>query len=952
MTPERRPTRSAMRELGVVLDPVSLELPTKRRAKPKKPEASTENAPPTSSLNETTPTASTTAHTVSGTEMIDMYLGGDASGLVEALSSPLTILPTPSPVSATANPSAPPNDDNPFIVPEDPVSPPAPTDMEVDAPAVASSSKSPNAFPPLVGMLPPPHPFDKKTYVPLGAVIQPLIRLDPILQPLLQPSLSPATPFSRGSSTSVAGTPTPASRTASKTPAPSMGAATPLASEEESAIPAPSSPLSTPVATNPTSTTSATGSGGGATNSRKGRPTDWARARILELLEALLKAFAEVGVKHGHTPGEMGHAFEKWMKDRTLSIPLVEGQDQRLLEDFKVIKECISQCALETGTSVENLLARYHSEYLATPRNPNPYNRFQSLIKYQKTAKDSQKEKSDLSQAPKVDVKESYRKAKKAGTLEQKLSIWDTLSAIDGQHQTVQAREKFFDNFTSIADKTVAEGSKHHLESLFITVGTSIHQDQGMVHVAMSPALEGFFEEMCGCSKDEITGLMRLYVCSKNKGVDSLKGIVRSNLHDNIRSVTKPSPGTSSLKVAGPKEAANSRSSAPAKSGPSSLPAKAGPSSMIAKVAPTAAKPTPPTAAIVRQVNFTSAPNTIVIKNPHKALNNHLEFVRLLFIEVMGHVDPGVLYEKTPWKLLPGKLGEAGWCLRNFPAPGRLYLPGEEEKAGKAGQGIKGVPAHQRKLLVSHVTSVGGNLILERADAVETRANRVPVIITAAPVLTPGQKRAADASNPSRLTPLTWPIARGRRQFADGTTDWKGLEAIVREGAVVEIDDSDEESPSPAPTSATPAPAPTLAPSSTLATIPTPAPGPTPTPAPTSTPAPAPTLTPAPTSTPAPAPTPTPAPTSTPAPAPTPTPAPTSTPAPAPTPTPAPTSTPAPAPTPTPAPTSASAPPPAPVLPTTATAALRPAPAHIPSPGLSPLPLAAPVTGRTGVTPG
>lgn len=101
------------------------------------------------------------------------------------------------------------------------------------------------------------------------------------------------------------------------------------------------------------------------------------------MFESALAAFAEVGVKHGHTPKEMGLAFQKWMKDGSISIPVVEGQDKRLIADFNVFKDCFEQCALETGNSVQNLISRYHSEYLATPRNPNPYNKFRSLMKFQ-----------------------------------------------------------------------------------------------------------------------------------------------------------------------------------------------------------------------------------------------------------------------------------------------------------------------------------------------------------------------------------------------------------------------------------------------------------------------------------------------------------------------------------------------------------------------------------------
>ncbi|EAU81290.2 hypothetical protein CC1G_07220 [Coprinopsis cinerea okayama7 len=845
MTPDRRPTRSAMREMGVVLEPTALELPTKRRAKPKKPapvatvSTSADIASPDVSTQPLTPAASVMPQHTSSAQMIDMYLGGDPEGLVEALNQAVTISPPSTPSAlpgATPGPTgAPPDDNDPFNV--NPFINPIDNEddaMQVDVPTPPAPAVplAPKSFPPLAGKLPPPHPLVKPV-VPLGAIVEPLTRLDPLLQPLLQPlfqpSPSPSTTLSQTAHSSVAegspGTPTPSSRLSS------------TASSGSLSTPAPQAPQSSTRGDSSKSTSAP----------RKGRPTEESRARVLELFESSLAAFAEIGVKHGHTPKEMGLAFQKWIKDGSITIPVVEGQDKRLVADFNVFKDCFEQCALETGNTVENLISRYHSEYLATPRKPNPYNQFRSLIKFQ-----GENREKPVTVSPDV-ANENYRKSKKAGTLERKLGIWETLSAIDGPNQTLQAREKYFENFTAIADKTVAEGEKHNLESMFITVGTSIHQDQGIVHIAVTPTLEG----TCWCcSKDELTGLMRLYVCNNNKSTGSLKGVVRTNVRENIIALAKAEGSSLSAKTSISARQSSSVGSAassaaaktvhsslksdlkPPTSTPQSSSVGSHPSSAAAKpvrssVNPatkgvTAHQPTP----LVRQVKFDVMPNTIVIKNPRNTAGSY-DFMRDVFTAVQNYLGcpPSA---NVMWKQLPSKLGEAGWCLRNYPAPGFLGLPGEEEKGGKNGQGLKGVPAAQRNIFMERVQMPGGNLILERGDPVEMKANRQPVIITAAPLLTPAEKVAVEASKlrVTEMDPFTWPLARGRRQFADLSVDWDGLHAIVRESTIVEIEDSDDESPAapnPTPSSA-PVPTPvhtTPAPPSTTTAPTAPLPAPT-----------------------------------------------------------------------------------------------------------------------------
>jgi hypothetical protein len=68
--------------------------------------------------------------------------------------------------------------------------------------------------------------------------------------------------------------------------------------------------------------------------------------------------------------------------------------------------------------------------------------------------------------------------------------MFSTLKSLEGGNVTFSAREKMFAAHSQSMDRLVKAGEKQHLQTIAMSVGTSIHQDQSIVHLAVSPVME------------------------------------------------------------------------------------------------------------------------------------------------------------------------------------------------------------------------------------------------------------------------------------------------------------------------------------------------------------------------------------------------------------------------------------------------------------------------------
>ena len=127
-----------------------------------------------------------------------------------------------------------------------------------------------------------------------------------------------------------------------------------------------------------------------------------------------------------------------------------------------------------------------------------------------------------------------YADDKESGAIDEKMAIYATLKTVDGGNVTFQQREKNFQSRTKNMDRLVRAGERQHLHTLALTVGSSIHQDQSIVHLLATPLMRNvrlypshhiristncmhqFIETVIGISPDDFLGLARAYVWCVN----------------------------------------------------------------------------------------------------------------------------------------------------------------------------------------------------------------------------------------------------------------------------------------------------------------------------------------------------------------------------------------------------------------------------------------------------
>ncbi|KAH6910093.1 hypothetical protein BKA70DRAFT_1466315 [Coprinopsis sp. MPI-PUGE-AT-0042] len=489
-----------------------------------------------------------------------------------------------------------------------------------------------------------------------------------------------------------------------------------------------------------------------------GRPPDRDRTALEGLFDSMNTAFQGLGEALGVPENDIRVLFEKWClgKDASQLPGCTDDGHACLLERFEVVKKDVMSTAATTSNTIATIIKKYHTKHIATTRAPNAFNQYEALNKVVRSHK-------QLDKLDPVSASQDYVKDKERGVLGDKLAIYSSLKTVEGGNLSFQSREKMFQAHVQTLDRLVTNGERQHLQTLAFSVGTSIHQDQSIVHLKASPLMEQFVNDVLKITTDELLGLARAYACYHVENVQSLGSHAAANVQAATQKYPLPPDMTSEKK-------------SPLKPQPAIGKPGAASSSKVKLIDPL-------------PLTIQTGP---IGTNLHKPMMiNYLNAViDSLCTKVCEHSDT-VADEgnesKRRWSRLPAFLAKAGLYVTNYPVRG--VIPGLADR----GQGIRGLTADELKTLALSISVEGGELQLHCGNATELCNFSAPVIITAPPRLTVEEKVLADQGKQATSQPPAWPFPAGVRFFADGHWDFNGPPAIVKDTAIVVPDDDDED---------------------------------------------------------------------------------------------------------------------------------------------------------------
>jgi hypothetical protein len=112
---------------------------------------------------------------------------------------------------------------------------------------------------------------------------------------------------------------------------------------------------------------------------RLGRPPDQNRVLLEELFTYIVTTLRGVGEKLGVSEQDVCIAFERWVQGKQWASEFGTSAQTILTPCFEDVKKHIGKASTVTSNTITNIMAKFHTQFIATPRAPNTFNQYEAM---------------------------------------------------------------------------------------------------------------------------------------------------------------------------------------------------------------------------------------------------------------------------------------------------------------------------------------------------------------------------------------------------------------------------------------------------------------------------------------------------------------------------------------------------------------------------------------------